>query len=64
MPACPPLLLKLRPPRPPRPPCPQPLLEELLEEFQRLYPGIEFPPVPPKGELNLDQLREAAYFFS
>ncbi len=42
----------------------QPLLEKLLEEFQQLYPGIEFPPVPPKGELDLDQLREATYFFS
>ncbi|KAL4857485.1 DNA-directed RNA polymerase 2B [Chlorella vulgaris] len=42
----------------------QPLLERLLEEFQQNYPGIEFPPLPPKGDLDLDQLREAAYFFS
>lgn len=42
----------------------QPLLEKLLTEFQSLYPGIEFPPVPDKGELDLDQLREATYFFS
>jgi DNA-directed RNA polymerase len=44
--------------------CLQPLLERLLEEFQQNYPGIEFPPLPPKGDLDLDQLREAAYFFS
>ena len=49
---------------PPHPRTAQPLLEELLEEFQALYPGIDFPPVPPKGELDLDRLREAAYFFS
>jgi hypothetical protein len=42
----------------------QPLLEQLLEEFQQRYPGIEFPPIPPKGALDLEQLREAAYFFS
>ncbi|PSC74843.1 DNA-directed RNA polymerase chloroplastic mitochondrial [Micractinium conductrix] len=42
----------------------QPLLEQLLEEFQKLYPGIKFPPVPKRGDLNLDQLREATYFFS
>ena len=42
----------------------QPLLEKLLEEFQGLYPGIQFPPLPPKGELDLDKLKEATYFFS
>ena len=59
---CPPL------PHPPHavPPLPllQPLLEKLLEEFQGLYPGIQFPPLPPKGELDLDKLKEATYFFS
>ncbi|EFN51901.1 hypothetical protein CHLNCDRAFT_27382 [Chlorella variabilis] len=42
----------------------QPLLEQLLEEFKRLYPTVDFPPIPPKGTLDLDQLRQAAYFFS
>lgn len=58
-----------RPPQPPHPPSapthpPQPLLEELLSEFQRLYPGIEFPPLPQRGELDLANIREATYFFS
>ena len=42
----------------------QPLLEQLLAEFQRQYPEVDFPPLPPKGELDLNQLREATYFFS
>ena len=42
----------------------QPLLEKLLEERHCLYPGIQFPPLPPKGELDLDKLKEATYFFS
>ncbi len=42
----------------------QPLLEQLRDEFERLYPGIDFPAIPPKGTLDLDQLRQAAYFFS
>lgn len=36
----------------------QPLLEQLLEEFQRQYPGIDFPPVPPKGELDLEGVKQ------
>lgn len=52
----------LPPPTPPRPA--QPLLEQLLAEFQAAYPGIDFPPVPPKGELELGEVRQAAYFFS
>ena len=42
----------------------QPLLENLLAEFQRQYPEVDLPPVPPRGELDLDGVRTAAYFFS
>ena len=42
----------------------QPLLENLLAEFTERYPGVAFPPLPRKGELDLNVLREATYFFS
>lgn len=64
----PPMLL-LAPHTPP--PCsrctharPQPLLETLLEELQQTHPDIQFPPLPARGELNLEDVKQAAYFFS
>ena len=64
-PAAFPLTFTLRPSHNlPALPCLQPLLENLLDEFTERYPGIVFPPVPRKGELDLDVLREATYFFS
>lgn len=42
----------------------QPLLEDLLAELQREHPDIDFPPLPPRGDLNLDDIRTAIYFFS
>lgn len=43
---------------------PQPLLETLLEELQQTHPDIQFPPLPARGELNLEDVKQAAYFFS
>ncbi|UPQ99528.1 DNA-dependent RNA polymerase [Chloropicon primus] len=42
----------------------QPLLEDLLKEFQHDNPGLSFPPVPELGCLELKDVREAKYFFS
>ena len=42
----------------------QPLLERLLEELQAEHPDIHFPPLPPRGDLNLDDIHQATYFFS
>ena len=42
----------------------QPLLERLLEELQAEHPDIHFPPLPPRGDLNLEDIRQAIYFFS
>ncbi|CDF39188.1 unnamed protein product [Chondrus crispus] len=40
------------------------LLDELRESFLIRYPGIEFPEVPARGQLDLDVVRDSPYFFS
>ena len=42
----------------------QPLLETLLEELQKEHPDIVFPPLPPRGDLDLEEIKSAQYFFS
>lgn len=43
----------------------KPLLEQLRQDFQKLYPSISnFPPVPELGELNLNDIHKSTYFFS
>lgn len=41
----------------------QPLLEELKESFELRYPDIEFPDLPEKGTLPLDEVKESKFFF-
>eukprot|EP00761_Pharyngomonas_kirbyi_P003872 gb/GECH01003876.1/.p1 GENE.gb/GECH01003876.1/~~gb/GECH01003876.1/.p1 ORF type:complete len:918 (+),score=223.69 gb/GECH01003876.1/:1-2754(+) len=41
----------------------QPLLETLLESFQRRYPDIQFPDVPRRGALDLIHVLDSKYFF-
>jgi len=41
----------------------RPLLETLLEEFQTLNPSVEFPPLPEKGDLDLELVLRSPYFF-
>lgn len=41
----------------------QPLLEDLLAHFKRTYPGVAFPPVPARGNLDLRQILNSPYFF-
>lgn len=39
-------------------------LEEFHENTQRSAPGIELPPLPDRGTLDLEQVRTSRYFFS
>lgn len=40
-----------------------PVLEDLRDSLQMRYPDIEFPPVPQRGDLDLDLVRSSKYFF-
>lgn len=42
----------------------EPILENLLDSLQQRHPHIEFPPLPPRGTLDLDEVKRATYFFS
>jgi len=42
----------------------QPILENLREDFITRYPNINFPEIPDRGELNLELVRQSAYFFN
>lgn len=42
----------------------QPLLELLLSRFQDEYPDVDFPQVPERGHLNLEEVKDSTYFFS
>jgi len=41
----------------------QPLLQHLLDWFKLKHPTIEFPPIPQRGDLNLELIKESKYFF-
>lgn len=40
-----------------------PLLEELKQSFELRYPDINFPDLPPKGGLDLADVKKAKFFF-
>lgn len=42
----------------------QPLLEDLLYDLRKAYPDADFPELPPRGDLDLDKVKESIYFFS
>lgn len=42
----------------------QPLLENLRNELQDAFEGVEIPEVPQLGALTLDKITEADYFFN
>jgi DNA-directed RNA polymerase, mitochondrial len=41
----------------------QPLLEELKETWELRYPELELPDLPQRGDLDLEEVRRAPYFF-
>lgn len=40
------------------------LLAQLVAELKEQHPGIELPPVPPRGRLDVSRVRRSRYFFS
>lgn len=40
-----------------------PLLETLKETFEMRYPELDFPDLPEKGKLRLEEVKDAKYFF-
>lgn len=41
----------------------QPLLEQLKATWEMRYPDLEFPDLPERGSLNLNDVKKAKYFF-
>jgi DNA-directed RNA polymerase len=41
----------------------QPLLEELKQNWELRYPDLVFPDLPPRGDLDLEEVKLAPYFF-
>ncbi|XP_068656238.1 DNA-directed RNA polymerase 2, chloroplastic/mitochondrial-like [Aristolochia californica] len=42
----------------------QPILENLLESFQKSFPSLSFPPLPERGDFDLKEVLDSAYFFN
>jgi DNA-directed RNA polymerase len=40
------------------------LLEDLAAQLRAGYPGIQLPPLPPRGRLDVARVRRSRYFFS
>ncbi|CAK9155960.1 unnamed protein product [Ilex paraguariensis] len=41
-----------------------PILENLLESFQKSFPSLTFPPLPERGDFDLGDVLESDYFFN
>ena len=41
----------------------RPLLEELKKTWELQYPSLEFPDLPETGDMDLDEVKHAPYFF-
>ncbi|XP_077214718.1 DNA-directed RNA polymerase 3, chloroplastic-like [Tasmannia lanceolata] len=41
-----------------------PILENLLESFQTSYPTLSFPPLPDRGDFDLQDVLQSPYFFN
>nr|TKR97289.1 DNA-directed RNA polymerase family protein [Populus alba] len=41
-----------------------PILENLLEDFQTSYPTLKFPPLPERGNFDLQEVLRSPYFFN
>ncbi|CAA0823336.1 DNA-directed RNA polymerase 2-chloroplastic/mitochondrial [Striga hermonthica] len=42
----------------------KPILENLLEGFQRSFPTLSFPPLPDRGDFDLRDVLQSPYFFN
>ncbi|CAH8257549.1 unnamed protein product [Arabidopsis lyrata] len=42
----------------------KPILENLLESFQKSFPDISFPPLPERGDFDLRKVLQSPYFFN
>ncbi|CAH8348222.1 unnamed protein product [Eruca vesicaria subsp. sativa] len=42
----------------------KPVLENLLESFQKSFPSLKFPPLPERGDFDLREVLRSPYFFS
>ncbi|KAL6600339.1 hypothetical protein ACP70R_045139 [Stipagrostis hirtigluma subsp. patula] len=41
-----------------------PILENLLESFEKSFPNVKFPPLPDRGDFDLKDVLESPYFFN
>ncbi|KAL5996080.1 DNA-directed RNA polymerase 1B, mitochondrial [Asimina triloba] len=41
-----------------------PILENLLESFQKSFPSLTFPPLPERGDFDLKDVLDSTYFFN
>uniref|UniRef100_A0A0D9XBI3 DNA-directed RNA polymerase n=1 Tax=Leersia perrieri TaxID=77586 RepID=A0A0D9XBI3_9ORYZ len=41
-----------------------PILENLLESFEKSFPQLKFPPLPERGDFDLKDVLESPYFFN
>lgn len=41
-----------------------PILENLLESFEKSFPKLKFPPLPDRGDFDLGDVLESTYFFN
>ncbi|RID55217.1 hypothetical protein BRARA_G02493 [Brassica rapa] len=42
----------------------KPVLENLLESFQKSFPSLRFPPLPERGDFDLREVIRSPYFFN
>ena len=40
-----------------------PVLENLSESLEKRFPDIEFPPIPDRGDFDVQDVRDSVYFF-
>ncbi len=43
---------------------PNGILEDFKANIENLYPGIQLPPLPEPGPMDIEDVREARFFFS
>lgn len=41
-----------------------PILENLLESFEKSFPSLNFPPLPDRGDFDLREVLQSPYFFN